>query len=148
LGEALDTSYEGQAIRSDDAQKIWEETVKDIVISAVAKRSVSRNGAPGYQNIHELDADEPTYETEEEDSTNRAWRLEHYVGELFIDRKASPAHTVHVYKDLKKILNSEIISVEHSATGTTFKCEGLNPEFLLGALGELGGVSSWSLVAV
>jgi hypothetical protein len=147
--EVMDTSFEQQALASDDALKIWEEVVEDVVTSAMGYRADTNGVADELQNPLLMDAEveDPAMEDQsKEGSPNELWNDGSCVGEILIDRKVGPAHTFQVCLGLKSTLKSEIISIDHSDAGTTVRCTVPNPASLIGALGQFTGISSWALI--
>lgn len=145
----MEGSFEQQALASDDALKIWEEVVEDVVTSAMGHRAGTNGVADEFQETLVVDAeveDPAGEEQSEEDSPNGPWDDESCVGEILVDRKVGPAHTFQVCMGLKSTLKSEIISIDHSDAGTTIRCTVPNPVSLIGTLGQFTGISSWTVL--
>ena len=140
----MGSSHEKEAISSDDGLRAWEEVVEDTVSSAMFERLRAKGLDPEDIDIQSVGAEEP--KVEEEEPTTRSLIGVNYVGEFLVDRNVGPALALQVCKDLKQVLNSEIISVEHSDAGTTIRFTVTSATSLLGALGQFAGVSSWDLV--
>ena len=149
--EVLSTSFEQQALSSEDALKVWEEIVEGVVTSAISD-GVGTNdlveefhGTPAASAGVVGTADEYQQEVSK---PKRAWSSGGCVGEILIDRQMGPAHTFQVCLGLKSTLNSEIFSIDHSNAGTTVRCTVPNSASLIGALDQFTGISSWALIAV
>ncbi|GEM_PF-6181103 len=66
------------------------------------------------------------------------------VGELVFPPDTNPTDLVRIWKGLEENLKAEMLSMDHSSTGTTVKCAVADMAPLLGWLATAGKVMSWS----
>ena len=140
----MSSSYEKEAIPSDEDLKAREEDIAKTVTRAMADRPISTVAVPEHQPTDVWEAEELA--TDREDTTDQTGSDVSYVGELLVDRQVAPIDAFQLCQDLKSTIKSEIISIAHSDAGTMIKCRVPNPASLLSALGQLSGISSWTLV--
>jgi hypothetical protein len=143
----MEHADQDQALSSDDAFNNWKQAIEDTVATAMVRRPTTKTPIPVSEESHSTWIEEPATEKDEDDVNNQAWNLDHYTGELHIDRDVNPTYTVQVCQKLRAIPHAEIISIDHSSTNTTVRCTVLDPASLLDTLDRHTEISSWVLKA-